>query len=145
MTGVASLGGHRTGRHLDVGPARPRRRTIARTCGRDRGTRLRRHMASRDAGLRPDYRRGDPPRRDGESLGPGRLLAPEQAVLLETDPAAARELARTHMWVYLGLRNYANNLRRLGYSEEDLASGGSDRLVDDLVAWGGVDAARDRV
>ncbi|MGD0409051.1 MAG: LLM class F420-dependent oxidoreductase [Candidatus Limnocylindrales bacterium] len=69
-------------------------------------------------------------------LGPGRLLAPEQAVVLETNPARARAIARRHVESYLRMPNYANNLMRLGFSELDLAGGGSDRLVDALVAWG---------
>jgi probable F420-dependent oxidoreductase len=80
-----------------------------------------------------------------EALGPDRILAPEQAVVLETDPARARELARSHMSIYLGLPNYTNNLRRLGWSEDDLAAPGSDRLVDAIVAWGDEDAVVQRV
>ena len=80
-----------------------------------------------------------------ERLGPGPLLAPEQAVVLETDPDIARSTARTHMAGYIGLPNYANNLLRMGFTEADLADGGSDRLVDAIVAWGDVDAIADRV
>jgi len=67
-------------------------------------------------------------------MGPDALLAPEQGVILETDPAKARELGRQTLTNYLRLPNYLNNWRRLGYSEEDLQ--GSDRLVDALFAWG---------
>lgn len=74
-----------------------------------------------------------------EHLGAGKLLCPEQAVVLETDPDTARTIARTHMQTYLGLPNYANNLRRLGWGDDDLGSGGSDRLVDAIVAWGSTD------
>jgi probable F420-dependent oxidoreductase len=77
-------------------------------------------------------------------MGPDALLAPEQMVLLETDPAKARELARKVMKLYLRLPNYTNNLRRLGYSEEDL-EGPSDRLVDAIVAWGDEDTIAARV
>jgi probable F420-dependent oxidoreductase len=70
------------------------------------------------------------------ALGRGRLLAPEQAVLLETDPARARERARAFVSPYLRLPNYVANLRRLGFGDDDLAGDGSDRLVDALVAWG---------
>jgi probable F420-dependent oxidoreductase len=80
-----------------------------------------------------------------EALGPEKLLAVEQAVVLETDPERARTLARGHLEIYLQLPNYANNWRRLGFSDEDIAGGGSDRLVDALVAWGDVDAIRARV
>ena len=77
-------------------------------------------------------------------LGPGPLLAPEQAVVLETDPQVAREAARAHMSLYLGLTNYVGNLRRLGFTEEDL-SGPTDRLVDAIVAWGDEDTIASRV
>ncbi len=71
-----------------------------------------------------------------ERLGPGKLLAPEQVVVLESDPSAAREIARRHTASYLRLTNYTTNLRRFGFGDEDLAGGGSDRLVDAVVAWG---------
>lgn len=69
-------------------------------------------------------------------LGPGLLLVVEQKVLLERDPAAARERARRALAWYLDTPNYLDNLRWLGFSDGDLAAGGSDRLVDALVAWG---------
>ncbi len=78
-------------------------------------------------------------------LGQGPLLAPEQAVVLERDPDRAREIARAHMAVYLGLENYTNTLRRLGYGDDDLANGGSDRLVDAIVGWGSLDDVVARV
>jgi probable F420-dependent oxidoreductase len=80
-----------------------------------------------------------------EAVGPEKLLAVEQAVVLETDPECARELAREHLEIYLQLPNYANNWRRLGFSDDDIAWGGSDRLVDALVAWGDEDAIQARV
>jgi probable F420-dependent oxidoreductase len=80
-----------------------------------------------------------------EAVGPERLVAPEQAVVLESDPDRARALARGHLEIYLTLPNYTNNLRRLGFGEEDITRGGSDRLVDALVAWGDEDAIRARV
>ena len=70
---------------------------------------------------------------------------PEQKVVLETDPVEARGSARGHMAIYLGLPNYTNNLRRFGFTDDDIADGGSDRLVDALVAWGDDDAIRARV
>jgi probable F420-dependent oxidoreductase len=72
------------------------------------------------------------------ALGPAAVLAPEQAVVFSTDPAVAREVARRHMSMYLGLPNYTNNLRRLGWTDDDLA-GPSDKLVDAIVAWGTLD------
>lgn len=80
-----------------------------------------------------------------ESLGPGPQLMVEQAVVLSTDAEVARATARKHMEVYLGLPNYRNNLARLGWGDDDLGDGGSDALVDALVAWGDVDAVVERV
>jgi probable F420-dependent oxidoreductase len=80
-----------------------------------------------------------------EALGPDKLLLPEQAVVLAVDPSDARRIARGHMAVYLKLPNYVNNLKHLGYSDEDMADGGSDRLVDAIVAWGDETAILRRV
>jgi probable F420-dependent oxidoreductase len=78
-------------------------------------------------------------------LGAGKLLAPEQMVCLESDPSTARAIARRAMQMYLGLPNYVTNLVSLGFTDADVAGGGSDRLVDAIVAWGGVDAIAARV
>jgi len=78
------------------------------------------------------------------ALGPDALLAPEQAVVFSTDATEARAVARGFMKTYLGLPNYTNNLRRLGWSEEDIA-GPSDRLVDAIVAWGTLDDIHARI
>jgi probable F420-dependent oxidoreductase len=69
-------------------------------------------------------------------LGPVPLLAPEVAVVLETDPAAARALAREYASLYLSLPNYTQNLRTFGYGDEDIDDGGSDRLIDAVIPWG---------
>ena len=78
-------------------------------------------------------------------LGAGPLLAVEQAAVLSTDATIARATARRHMKRYLELDNYANNLRRLGWGDADLANGGSDKLVDAIVAWGDPPAIKKRV
>ena len=78
-------------------------------------------------------------------MGDGPLIAPEQAAVLSSDADEARLIARNHMEHYLRLDNYRNNLLRLGWPEADLASGGSDEMVDAIVAWGDVDAIRGRV
>jgi probable F420-dependent oxidoreductase len=80
-----------------------------------------------------------------KTIGVGPLLAVEQAAVLSTDPAIARATARRHMKRYLELDNYANNLRRIGWSDDDIANGGSDALVDAIVAWGDASAVRKRV
>jgi len=77
-------------------------------------------------------------------MGPHALLAPEQKVVLETDPGTAREIARAHMAHYLTLPNYVNNLLRLGFTTDDVEQC-TDRLVDAIVAWGDLDAIRARV
>jgi len=78
-------------------------------------------------------------------IGPKAWLCPEQMVLLESDATTARTVAREHLAVYLGLPNYQNNLLELGFADDDLENGGSDRLVDALVAWGDEQAIRDRI
>ncbi len=80
-----------------------------------------------------------------ERLGPGPLLAPEVAVVLAEDRASAREAAQAYLDTYLALDNYRNNLLRVGLSEDDVSGGGSDHLLDAVVAWGDVEAIRDRV
>ena len=71
-----------------------------------------------------------------ERLGPGKLLAPELACVVETDPDRARAVARGYAELYLGLSNYTNNLLDFGYTEADIADGGSDRLIDAVVPHG---------
>src|SRR5215469_4486942 len=78
-------------------------------------------------------------------LGPGPYLCPEQAVVLETDASKAREIGRAFLSFYLSLPNYANNLIRLGFAEADFQNGGSDRLVDAIVAWGDLNAIQNRI
>jgi probable F420-dependent oxidoreductase len=78
-------------------------------------------------------------------LGPRPILAPEQAVVLETDPTRARHLGRRHMASYLRLPNYVNNLRALGYDDADFGQGGSERLVDAIVSWGSEETIAGRV
>lgn len=77
--------------------------------------------------------------------GPEAVVAFEQAAVVEEDAGAARIVARNHTRRYLRLENYANNLRRMGFSDEDLAGDGSDALVDAVVAWGSVRAVAGRV
>jgi probable F420-dependent oxidoreductase len=70
-------------------------------------------------------------------LGPGKWLVAEQKITLETDPAKARALGRKELSRYMVLDNYRNNWLRLGFSEAELANGGSDRFIDAMVLWGG--------
>jgi probable F420-dependent oxidoreductase len=80
-----------------------------------------------------------------EILGPNKLLCVEQAAILETDGTQARALARQFLEIYMGLPNYVNNWRRLGFSDPDFAGGGSDRLIDAVVVWGDEKAIRKRI
>lgn len=73
-----------------------------------------------------------------EAIGPDAFLAPEQMVLLETDPERARRVARANMARYLTLPNYTNNLKRLGFTDADIGDV-SDKLVDAIVLWGDLD------
>jgi len=79
------------------------------------------------------------------ALGDGPMLLVEQAAVLSRDSDAARAAARKHMSIYLTLPNYVNNLRRLGWDDDDLGEGGSDKLVDAIVAWGDEAAIAARV
>jgi probable F420-dependent oxidoreductase len=79
------------------------------------------------------------------ALGPEPCLAVEQTAVLSTDPETARRTGRAFARHYLALPNYANNLRRIGWSDDDIASDGSDRLIDAVIAWGDVDAIVARV
>jgi probable F420-dependent oxidoreductase len=72
-------------------------------------------------------------------LGAGKILAPDQKVILETDPAVARPIARMHLNGYLSQINYRRSFLRQGFDESDLDGGGSDRLIDAIVAWGTID------
>jgi len=96
-------------------------------------------------GAHPYFTTPEHTARAREILGPGAWLAPEQKVLLETNPATARGVARAAMQMYLALPNYQNNLKWLGFTDDDLAKGGSDRLVDAIVAWGDEAAIRRRI
>ncbi|MBQ0829070.1 LLM class F420-dependent oxidoreductase [Streptomyces tagetis] len=80
-----------------------------------------------------------------ETLGEGPLLAPEFKVVLDADPASARTTARAYLARYLELPNYTRNFLRLGFTEADVAGGGSDRLIDAVFAWGDEDTIRRRI
>ena len=100
------------------------------------GPRMMELAADRSRGAHPYFVPVEHTRRSREILGPSPLLIPEQAVVLNEDPMQAREWARAFMSLYLRLPNYTNNLLRLGYTEADFQHGGSDQLVDAIVAWG---------
>ncbi|HEY1595428.1 MAG TPA: LLM class F420-dependent oxidoreductase [Thermoleophilaceae bacterium] len=121
-------------------PVPPQRRFLAAL-----GPKMLELSRDRSAGAHPYFVPVEHTAYAREILGANTLLAPEQAVLLETDEGKAREGARGHMGRYLQLPNYTNNLLRHGFTEQDLQDGGSDRLVDAIVAWGDEQAIADRV
>lgn len=92
--------------------------------------------AARTAGTHPYLVTPELTARARAGVGPDRLVACEQGVVLDRDPTTARATARLHLAAYLGLPNYSNNWKRQGFTDDDLADGGSDRLVDALVVWG---------
>ncbi|WP_055539713.1 LLM class F420-dependent oxidoreductase, partial [Streptomyces neyagawaensis] len=109
------------------------------------GPRMLRLSRDRAAGSHPYLVTPEHTAQAREALGEGRLLAPELKVILETDPTRARATARAHLSFYLGLPNYTNTFLRLGFTEDDLTDGGSDRLIDAVYAWGDENRIRSRV
>jgi probable F420-dependent oxidoreductase len=79
------------------------------------------------------------------AIGKDKWICAAQAVYLETDPAQARAAARKYMSFYLTLRTYSKHLGPMGFGPDDIANGGSDRLVDAIVAWGTEDKIRERI
>jgi probable F420-dependent oxidoreductase len=109
------------------------------------GPRMLRLCAERTSGTHPYLTTPAHTRVAREAVGEGKIVAPEQGVVLETDPQRARSLARGFLRLYLVLPNYANNWLRHGFTEDDIKDGGSDRLVDGLIAWGDEEAIAARV
>ncbi|CNF56410.1 putative F420-dependent oxidoreductase%2C MSMEG_4141 family [Mycobacterium tuberculosis] len=100
------------------------------------GPKVLRLAAERTAGAHPYFTTPEHTRTARETLGAGPLLVPEQKAVFDTDAGRARALARETAERYLALRNYVNNFKRLGFTDEDMAGGGSDALLDALVARG---------
>ncbi len=109
------------------------------------GPRMLRLAGERADGAHPYFVPVEHTARAREILGPGPLLAPEQMVVLDHDRPRALDVARKGMAPYLRAPNYVNNLRRFGFTDDDVAGGGSERLVDAIVAIGSPDDATARV
>jgi probable F420-dependent oxidoreductase len=90
----------------------------------------------RTAGTHPYFVPVEHTRFARERLGPGKLVAPEVACVVDTDPGRAKAVARDYARAYLGLRNYTQNLLNFGFTESDIAEGGSDRLIDAVIPQG---------
>jgi probable F420-dependent oxidoreductase len=92
--------------------------------------------AARSAGAHPYLTTPEHTAQARELLGPEAFLAPEHKAVLTTDADQAREVGRRALDIYLNLQNYLNSWKRLGFTDEDVARPGSDRLVDAVVAYG---------
>lgn len=125
-----------------VGPAPPQPAPMVLAALRPNMLRL---SGERTRGAHPYFVTPEHTRRAREILGRGPWLCPEQKVLLERDAAKARAVARQAMGMYLALPNYRASLRWLGFEEAELDGGGSDRLVDAIVAWGDEAAIAERI
>jgi probable F420-dependent oxidoreductase len=101
--------------------------------------------AERSLGAHPYFTTVEHTRIARERIGPDALLAPELAVVVDPDPESGRADARAFAASYLRMTNYTGNLLRLGFSERDLADGGSDRLIDAVIAHGSADAIAETV
>jgi probable F420-dependent oxidoreductase len=125
---------------LGVGPAERPATVLAAL-----GPKMLALAGERTSGAHPYFVTPDHTAKAREILGAEPILAPEQMVVLEGDRGRALETARQGMAIYLRAPNYVNNLRRLGFADDDFADGGSERLVDAIVVTGDVAAARTRV
>ena len=101
--------------------------------------------ATRTQGAHPYFTTPEHTAMARKLMGPDAWLCVEQKVLLETDATKARQLARLSAGMYLGLENYRNNWKRLGFVDSDFENGGSDRFIDATIAWGDVPALQKRV
>lgn len=131
--------------YLDALDAQPRPVPVSSRLLAALGPRMIRLAGERAAGTHPYLGTPDLTRRTRVALGEGPVIAPEQAVVLQTDQAQARTIARAHLAGYLALPNYARSVLRAGFDEADLSDGGSDRLVDRLVVWGDESAIAARI
>jgi probable F420-dependent oxidoreductase len=129
-------------RFTAVGPSEPPKRVLAAL-----GPKMLELSATRADGAHPYLTTPEHTRQAREIVGDGVFLAPEQMVVLETDPATARAIGRLYVSFYLRAPGYLANLRRLGFSDEDWADPkqASDRLIDEIVAWGDLDTVVGRV
>jgi probable F420-dependent oxidoreductase len=109
------------------------------------GPKVLRLSADRAAGPHPYLTTPEHSAQARELLGPDAFIAPEHKVVLTTDAEKARAVGRKALEIYLNLTNYLNSWKRLGFSDEDVAKPGSDRLVDAVVAYGTVDAIAARL
>jgi probable F420-dependent oxidoreductase len=127
---------------LDAAPAPvPREERVAAALG----PKMLDLAAERSLGTHPYFTTPEHTRFARERVGPEALVAPELAVVVETDAERAREDARAYAATYLRLRNYTSNLLRFDFTEADIADGGSDRLIDAVIPHGSPEAIAEAV
>ncbi len=125
---------------MAVGPTDPPPRVLAAL-----GPKMLELAATKANGSHPYFTTPEHTALARQTTGPDALLAPEQMCVMSTDAVEARRIARLSTKRYLELPNYWNNMVRLGFTDDDRANGGSDRLVDAIVAWGTPQQIADRV
>ena len=118
---------------LDASPTSP---PAGERCLAALGPKMLDLAGERTAGAHPYFVPVEHTRLARQRLGPGKLVAPEVACVVDTDPVRARAVARRYARTYLGLRNYTQNLLGFSFTEADLAGGGSDRLIDAIIPQG---------
>jgi probable F420-dependent oxidoreductase len=109
------------------------------------GPRVLKLAARRSAGAHPYLTTPEHTAQARELIGPSALLAPEHKVVLTTDAEKARAIGRKALDIYFNLTNYVSNWKRLGFTDEDVARPGGDRLIDALIAYGTIDAIAARL
>jgi probable F420-dependent oxidoreductase len=128
---VAAMAAYLDGLDAAEAPLRKENRMLAAL-----GPKMLELARTRTAGTHPYLVTPELTARARGGVGPDGLVASELGVVLDADPSRARATARRNLRGYLGLPNYSNNWKREGFTDDDLADGGSDRLIDALVAWG---------
>jgi probable F420-dependent oxidoreductase len=118
---------------LDASPTPP---PVDERCLAALGPKMLDLAAERTAGTHPYFVPVEHTRVARERIGAGKLVAPEVACVVDEDPVRAREVARGYAKLYLGLQNYTKNLLDVGFTEDDIAGGGSDRLIDAVIPHG---------
>jgi probable F420-dependent oxidoreductase len=118
---------------LDASPTPP---PVADRCTAALGPKMLDLAGERSAGTHPYFVPVEHTQVARDRLGPGKLVAPELTCVVDTDVERARATARTFAERYLGLRNYTQNLLQFGFTESDIADGGSDRLIDAVIPHG---------
>src|SRR4051794_28865804 len=121
---------------LDGPDASPTPPPVEERCLAVLGPKMPALAGERTAGTHTYFTTVDHTRSARDRLGPGKLVAPELACVVDSDPVRAKAVARDYAKLYLGLRNYTKNLLDLGFIEGDLTDGGSDRLIDAVIPQG---------